>query len=122
VWLADTPDLCYNGIALDVSPYGMRVRMLSPLPEGRMIFIQMMRDEEFTVPLTDPIEAKVVRSEPEADGFLDHGFQILREKLESAPVRRAPARRTEPASTRPTRMYTLDVLVGDAGHAGRERD
>ncbi len=121
IWPVGQPDRRYNGIALDVSPHGMKIRMMEPLPEGQFVCVQMMRDEDFSVPLTDPIEAKVVRSEPEAGGFLDHGVQIVRQKLIREQPRRVSAMREKEVPSKSSRMYTLDVVVGERGRAGRER-
>ena len=121
IWPVDAPEARHNGIALDVSPHGMRVRMMDALPEGQAVWVQMMRDEDFLVPLTDPMEARVVRSEPELDGFLDHGVKIIRQKLKREEPRRGVATRRTPAPARSSRMYTLDIVVGERGRTGRER-
>jgi len=113
IWPVDSPGLRYNGIALDVSPHGMRIRMMDALPEGQSICVQMMRDEDFSVPLTFPMEGNVVRSEPDAEGFLDHGVKLIRPELKVEEPRRAVGARRTPSPARAARMYTLDVVVGD---------
>lgn len=121
IWPADEPEKRHNGVALDVSPHGMRVRMMDPLAEGQAVYVQMMRDEDFSVPLTDPMAARVVRSELDAEGFLDHGVQIIRQKLHREEQRLVPAVRKAPAPARTPRMYTLDIAVGERERAGRKR-
>ena len=121
LWLKDTPDSRHYGVALDISPHGMRIRMMEALPEAMAVMVQMMRDEEFTLPLTDPIEGIVARSTPEAAGFIDHGIQLIREMLKRAEPRPVPAARPQAARGPQPRMYTLDVTIGDRrrGRAGR---
>lgn len=95
--------------------------MIDALPEGQAVLVQMMRDEEFSVPLTDPMEGCIVRSEPEADGFLDHGVKLLRPELKREEPPRPVDMRRIAGPARPTRMYTLDVIVGDRGRPERKR-
>ena len=121
VWLKDAPDMRYCGVALDVSPHGMRIRMMEALPERATIFVQMMRDEDFEVPLTTPIEGNVARSEPEADGFIDHGVKLIRERMTRGLARPAPAASRPQAAARVPRPYTLDVTIGDRGQSRSRR-
>ena len=120
LWPQDAPEIRYNGVALNVSPHGMKVRMMDAFAEGQDIYVQMMRDDSFEVPLTDPMEARVVRSVPEPAGFLDHGIQILRRKMSRKEPQPVPAARGRKTPARPSRMYTLDIVVGDRGHTRRK--
>jgi hypothetical protein len=119
LWPHDLPEKRYNGVALDISPHGMKVRMMEALPEGLAIFVQMMRDDDFELPLTDPMEARVVRSEPEPEGFLDHGIEIVRQNVNRKEPRPVHATRRVQAPSKPSRMYTVDIVVGERGHARR---
>jgi hypothetical protein len=121
LWPQDLPERRYNGVALDISPHGMKVRMMEALAEGLAIYVQMMRDDDFELPLTDPMEARVVRSELEPEGFLDYGIQIVRQKMNRKEPRPVPATRRVQAPSRPPRMYTVDIVVGEHGRARRER-
>jgi hypothetical protein len=121
VWLKDEPEDRHYGVALDISPHGMRIRMMDALPEAAVVMVQMMRDEEFTLPLTEPIEGIVARSTPEPTGFIDHGIRLAREMLKRVEPRPVPAATPLAARGRQPRMYTLDITVGDRrrGRAGR---
>jgi hypothetical protein len=120
LWPRDAPDLRYNGVALNISPHGMKVRMMDALPERQAIYVQMMRDDNFEVPLTDPMEARVVRCVLEPAGFLDHGIEILRHKMGAKEPRPVPATRGPKAPAPPSRMYTLDIVVGERGRTRRK--
>lgn len=112
VWLKEDPTLQYLGVVLDVNPYGMRIRMMDLLPSNSQVIVQMMRDEEFRVPLARPIEATVVRHQDDAEGMVDHGVRIIRKQLRQSGPNRPVARGTGAKAT-PTTVYTLDVTVGD---------
>ena len=83
--------------------------------------VQMMRDEDFEVPLTDPMEATVARVESEAQGFIDHGIRISRKEMAHTEPRRVPPAKARPPVAREPRMYTLDLTLGTRrrGRAGR---
>ncbi|HNR36327.1 MAG TPA: PilZ domain-containing protein [Candidatus Hydrogenedentes bacterium] len=122
LWQAEDPETVYPGVVMDMSPYGMRVRMIEALPQGATVTVQMMRDEEYTVPLSDPVEAHVARVQPDETGFMDHGVRILQKV-----ARRKEGRRVRPptdipaAPARATRMYTMDITLGERrrGRGGR---
>lgn len=113
VWVKDAPGAKMRGVVMDASPHGMRIRMIEILPTATPIMVQLMRDDDFQVPLSLPTEGSVVRYAGGAGGFTDHGVQLVRkalERIEPRPVnipRRPPAR----LSGR-TRMYTIDYTVG----------
>lgn len=80
-----------EGVVLDLNPRGLRVRMLDEIAEGTQLMVQLMRDEEFQVPLSQPLSVMVVRTEASPDGFFDHGtlLQVAKIKKSTAvrPVR-----------------------------------
>ena len=121
VWLKDSPDTRYYGVVMDVSTVGVRIRMLDLIPAGCTLCFQMMRDEDFSVPFAPPLEGEVVRVREDLDCFVDHGLLLIQKKLgrvESWPVE-LPKKR--PVKTRATRMYSLDVTLGErpGGRSGR---
>jgi hypothetical protein len=116
-WLKDKPDTRYYGVVLDVSPAGVRIRMLDLLPAGCILCFQMMRDEDFSVPLAAPLEGEIVRVCEDQDAFVDHGVHLIQKKLgrfESRPVEISKKNVTP-------RLYSLDVTVGERprGRSGR---
>ena len=120
-WLKDKPDTRYYGVVLDLSPAGVRIRMLDLLPVGCTLCFQLMRDEEFSVPLAPPLEGEVIRIQEDQEAFVDHGVLLIQKKLgrmESKPVE-LPQKR--PMKTSTPRMYSFDVTVGDRprGRSGR---
>jgi len=114
VWLKEAPEIQYLGVVLDVNPYGMRIRMMDLVPSGGQVIVQMMRDEEFKVPLARPIEATIVRHQEDVAGMVDHGVRIIRRQLRESGPGRVPTRK--PASPAQNKVYTLDVTVGDEKH------
>ncbi len=123
VWTKRAPGVKLEGVVLDLNPRGMRIRLLEQLETGSVVVIQMMRDEEFNVPLSQPIEARVVRTQPGFGGLVDHGVQVMLRPIHrpaSAPI---TIRRSRPRRTPRTRMHTLDITVGDrvTGNLGRRR-
>ena len=119
---ADT-DAQQEGVVLDMNPYGLRIRLVEPLPIGSRIGIQLMRDESFRVPLSRPLHGAIVRFEASPGGFVDHGI-----KLDVAAIPRAP-RRPILISTRrrprpvagAQRMHIIDYTVGGPARPGRNR-
>ena len=113
VRLRSAPSMELEGVIMDVSPKGMRVRMIEALPLGTEITVQLMRDESFTTPFSMAHNAVVMRHIPGTAGFTDHGIKLQLmpiKKLNWKPPKQAargPAHRTEPS-----RMHTLDVRVG----------
>ncbi|MFP4172727.1 MAG: PilZ domain-containing protein [Candidatus Hydrogenedentota bacterium] len=119
VWPREMPEMKLHGVALDVSPYGLRIRMLEDLPPGTEVRIQLMRDDEFEEPLARPIAAEVVRNTQDEGGFVDHGVSIPHEAVERKehkPLLR-PLRPIQRLSQ--TRMHTIDFRIGGKGIQGR---
>lgn len=113
IWLADKPELRSQGVIMDVNPFGMLIRMLEPLPVGADARIQLMRDEDFEIPLAKPLVGTVVRANPTPDGFTDIGMRIKLKEIPRAESRPVRLERRRPLITRRTRMHTIDFTVGD---------
>lgn len=114
VWPKDTPTNKMRGVAMDISPYGLRVRMVEILPIHARFLVQLMRDDDFREPLSLPVECIVVRYETGAGGFTDHGFQFAREALKRYELRPLKTdRRRLRGPSRPPRMHTIDYTVGN---------
>jgi hypothetical protein len=113
VWPADARDVELEGVALDISPYGMRVRMVETLPPGTRVKIQLMRDEHFKVPFADPVLAQIVRTSGQGDHFTDHGVKIVRETAKHEVPQAAEAPKQQPQHKHRTRMHTIDLRAGD---------
>jgi len=113
VWEKDGSPSPFQGVAMDMSPYGFRIRMLEALPPDARIVVQMMRDDDFEEPLSKPVEGRVVRVQTNTEALTDHGVQLVQRdirRIQPRPVQvdRRPSRRT-----RRTRMYSFDVTVGE---------
>lgn len=76
-WLEENPEEKKQGVLLDLSPYGMRLRSLELHQPGTVLCVQMMRDEDFQVPLSAPIRAEVAHRGNKYEGFVDHGLRRL---------------------------------------------
>lgn len=101
-----------QAVILDLTPYGMRVRMLDRYPIGTKVIVQMMRDDEFKVPLSRPIFANVIRAESSFAGFIDHGLQLqfakIKRAMEGRPISVA---RPNPLRRSTTRVYSVDHIL-----------
>jgi hypothetical protein len=116
VWPKQAPDVEYQGIIMDLSPYGMLIRMLGGLAPGIGIRVQLMRDEEFRDALADPLDAMVVRTISDEEGFTDHGVQIIQREIPKPPPRPIAMRVRRARPSRPKqRMHTIDITVGGPG-------
>jgi hypothetical protein len=102
VWRPDEPELKFEGVVLDLNPRGLRIRMLEDIPEGTALHVQLMRDEEFQVPLSQPLSVVVVRVQGSPDGFYDHGTL-----LQVAKIRRT-------GTVRPIRINRPNISLGSA--------
>ncbi len=112
----ETPDKYKQGVVLDLNPYGIRVRMLERLEEGSEVVFRLMRDEEFSVPLSGPIRAWVVRSHRTEEGFFDYGLKVRITKISKPAVfRPVEIDRPHPRRRVLSRMYSLDHEEEDRG-------
>jgi hypothetical protein len=113
IWRKDRPEVKFEGVALDLNRYGLRIRMFDDLPAGVEILVQLMRDDEFQMPLGTPIQGKVVRADSIDSGLADHGVEVLApeyRRRESKPVQ---LKRPELQQQRTGRMHTVDITIGD---------
>lgn len=110
VWQPDAPRERWQGVMLDLNPYGMRIRMLDMFDVDTVLVAQMMRDDEFRLPLSPPIRVRVVRVADGGDGFIDHGVKVLLTKIRK-PEEGARVRPEHPTVFRPRkpRMHTADL-------------
>lgn len=109
-----------QAVVLDVTPYGMLLRMLDSIPEGTPVRVQLMRDDNFRDPLGVPKEGMIIRSDPaDGHGFVDHGVQIEVPEIPgvSTQPRRIPDRPTV-QRRKQSRMHTIDFTVGGEGRKG----
>ena len=113
VWAKDDPDSKFFGVVMDINPYGMRIRMMDEIGPGTAVVVQLMRDEDYEVPLARPIDATVVRIQPAKEDLTDHGVQLLREEIARQEARPVRIERRPPVRRQRERMYTLDITVGN---------
>lgn len=76
VWRRSEPGFAFEGVVLTISPQGLGVRMLDALALGEEVMVQMMRDEDFREPLSQPLPARVLRRDIAEEGFYDHGIAL----------------------------------------------
>ena len=110
VWTKDAPDDKLQGVVMDISLFGMCVRMLEEFPLGSVLTVQMMRDDEYRFPLAPPREGTVVRLEGAGEDVFDHGIRLLQPSIkrhESPPIQRI--RRPVPQVQQPSRMHTIEL-------------
>ena len=124
VWFGDDPDTKYCGVVMDITAYGMRIRMLELLPMSSSVFVQLMKDDEYEIPFASPIEATVVRSQ-EADSFFDHGIKLRQQALlrtEQKPAK-LEAFKELPTPRRKPRIQLFDVTLAryNQGKSGDQK-
>ena len=115
VWTQDDPENKLRGVVMDVSPHGVRVRMIETLSLETPVVVQLMRDEKFRVPLSVPVEGRVVRCDSSAGGLTDHGIALVRKEVRYTgfePGRPAGPRRR--VTGLHPRLHALDFTVGDS--------
>lgn len=107
VWRPEAPAQEIQGVVLDLNPYGFLIRMLDEVEVGSRLVVQMMRDDEFKVPLSPPIEVQVMRLERAVGGFVDHGIKIIRKKIKKPEeFKRVELPPQVSTQSRQTRMHT----------------
>lgn len=75
IWTKDSPDIKKKGVILDLNMYGIRVRTSEIYEIGQELYIQMMKNEEYTHNLGVPITAIIVRSSPVENNYIDYGMK-----------------------------------------------
>ena len=113
-WSEDETEKRFQGVLLDLNPYGMRVRSLDTFGPGTLVQVQMMRDEQFTIPLSPPIKARVVRVVEVENGFYDLGLKVQLEQIKRVEGMRPVAiRRPSVTLSSPVRMHTAEFTRGE---------
>ena len=120
VWPSDAPEMTFRGVIINMSPYGMCVRMLEALTAGTEITVQLMRDDSFSQPLSPPVTGHVVRCLEDRPGVREHGVKLVRPPIhrkESKPIRpdKSRSHQTGKSQRESARMYTIDLTVGGQG-------
>jgi hypothetical protein len=118
VWVPEAPEAPFEGVVLDLNPRGMRIRMLSAFDEGTRLTVQLMRDENFQVPLSQPLTINVVRVLESPDGFVDHGTVLEVAKIKKAGNVR-PVRVARPNFNLGTANRMFTAMRRNDGHTGR---
>lgn len=123
IWHAADPEAKREGVVLDLNRHGMRVRMLDEFTVGDHVIIQLMRDDDFSIPLGPPINGKVVRNVLGGEGLADHGVELHHPEISRKLSRPAEAVRSAPVRRSAPRMHTVDITIGDRGlgRQGRRR-
>lgn len=115
VWLEDLPETRYDGLVLDITPYGMLLRMVETLPPGTPVCVQLLRDDPSQTPLAQPHVGVIVRTLP-GERFTRHGVKLVHKELPKVEPRRVETPKAAPARRRSRpRMHTIDYTVGDEG-------
>lgn len=113
VWAKDAPDAKFFGVVMDINPYGMRIRMMDEIGPDTAVVVQLMRDEDYEVPLARPLEATVVRIQPTKEDLTDHGVQLRREENGLRHARPVGIEGRPPVERQRESMYTLDITAGN---------
>ena len=111
-WRADDEGGLFPGLIRNLNPYGLLIESRVALPVGTEICIEMKRDEHFADALTC-LNGNVARLVGTGNGTWQMGVQlaIAPPKPAAKPIRIPPKRSTLP-ERRPTRMYSLDYVLG----------
>ncbi len=110
IWKKETPDDKKKGVIMNLNRYGLRVRTFENFEVGQEIFIQMMKDEEYKVPLGIPIQNTIVYSTITPQGFIDYGLKRILEDIRKAEKwEQVEIRRPSSVSRTSPRMYTLEI-------------
>ena len=111
-WRADDEGGLFLGIIRNLNPYGLLLESSTGLPVGTEIRLEMRRDEHFADALTC-LTGKVARLIGTANGTWQMGIQlaIAPSKPKSKPIR-IPEKRSTLPERHPTRMYSLDYVLG----------
>lgn len=115
----DAPEI--QGVAMDMTPYGLLVRTMESIPVSTDVTIQLMRDDSFRKPFSSPLHGSIVRQEEAPGGFVDHGVTLKVDDIRRTESRPPAIKPSAPARPRrPAQMHTIDFTVGGPG-AGRHK-
>lgn len=124
VWEPQSPDHKQQAVILDLNPHGMKMRMLKMLPQDTKVFIQLMRDEDFQIPLSQPLQGQLVRVNTADDGFIDYGVRLIMENIKTpAGIAQNPEPTSSPLDKLSSRMHTRDITYQqkNSNQPGRRR-
>jgi hypothetical protein len=102
----------YYGVILDINRFGICVRMLDKIDLGTEVVVQLMRDEDYKVPLAQPVEATVVRLEVLGAGMSDHGMEVVAKPVPRLFPEKAERARPIPMKDTGSKVYTIDMALG----------
>lgn len=109
IWSKADPAIRVEGVMMNVNPYGCLVRSLHSFPAGTRVEIQIMRDDDFTQPLSKVQEGVIMRHELSMPGFTDHGIKIVQKEIPRVESRPFVRPKPKPTPRRVTRMHTRDL-------------
>jgi hypothetical protein len=111
-WCADDEGGLYQGLIRDLNSYGLLLESGRDLPVGTLIQVELKRDGYFSGPLSC-VKGRIVRVVDTSRGTWQMGVQLILARPEPAskPIRIEPRKSTLP-ERKPTRMYTLDTVLG----------
>ena len=110
----NAPDI--QGVAMDMTPYGLLVRTMEPIPVSTEVTIQLMRDDSFRKPFSSPLNGSIVRHEEAPGGFIDHGVTLKVDNIRRTESRPPTIKPSAPARPRrPSKMHTIDFTIGGPG-------
>ena len=104
----------YQGVVMDMTPYGMLIRIMGDVPMGAKVNIQLMRDETFTTPFSAAHEGAVMRQSAVPGGFTDLGIKLIIRaipSIHSKPVSMEDVRKSNTNAAAPAR--SIDFRIGD---------
>jgi len=111
-WCADDQGGIFQGLIRNLNPYGLLLESDQELPVGTEIWVELKRDELFADSLSC-VKGRIVRVADTQAGLWHMGVQlaVAPPKPSSKPIRLSSKKSTLP-ERRPTRMYSLDYVVG----------
>ena len=111
-WCADDQGGIFQGLVRNLNPYGLLLESDKDLPVGTEIWVELKRDELFADSLSC-LRGKIVRVSDTQTGVWHMGVQlaVVPPKSASKPIRITQKISTLPGR-RPTRMYSLDYVLG----------
>lgn len=113
IWEKDAPDDKKKGVIMNLNRYGLRIRTFEDFKVGQEIFVQMMKDEEYKVPLGIPILNTIVYSIITPQGFIDYGLKrVLSDIKKLGKLGHVEIRRPGSNPRAQTRMYILETKEG----------
>lgn len=102
-----------KGVVMDITPFGMLIRIMESVRVGTELTIQLMRGDQFREAFSSRLRGTVVRHDGSSGGFTDHGVRLHIKEIPRAETRPIIIEEKPPAPRRaPTRMHTIDHTIG----------